>query len=743
MNKKNFLTQNGGEEHSPEPRSESHRRESGIHTETMAREVPAVLQTGTQNRHRTATERRRYNRHRVDRKRTTNPRRFPVVFAPTRPDKRSREEIAEIDAEIMRRANRLGGGYRPIAEEEEEPEEKREEGELEIENAETEEDSVIMRGDNLPIVDLSRYNTEGKQAHYIQINHIVGKLTSNKKITEEHIKKAEFEFMMDLKTLIAKTAIDPELTRVRTSMRREDRETIPDGYRNAFDKLSIRWGLIFVDDQIVIPIDLRRRLLDILHFGHSGITKMMSEARIFWWPGMKQDIENKVKDCTACFASGKNLKYQLPKKHYGKLEKLTEPGQELQIDFTGKLHNKNINGEVQILIAVDRFSKWPTVKICKTAETKEVTNFLSSNFNLYGIPEKIKSDKGGAFVSKEYREFCKNRNIEIEYCTPRVHTGNGVVERAIQTLKNLIIANLEDGISLTESVNRALHVMRFTIHTGLKLTPFELHHGRKPRTELTNIVKDGKSYLSNWSELTVSAPNKSKIPIYVGRDADGDITNHIVMARTKTEEKHLAERPKSPKKKNSVRYPFYFVEKNHNKKSLEGKFQKKIQTAISGTESTIKTDSGKIINRKFISEPRFQTERKNRKEPVTNTTGEINPKNRHCLRGLDGKYGRWDEILRDILNGKLKIVQNKKRAESETDDDDEDEDDEETPEEIGTPITYDTSEKDGRYVPIRTYPEEDTLQLHTDSEMPGENSESQIRRSNRNSKKPNRYGSIP
>ena len=183
---------------------------------------------------------------------------------------------------------------------------------------------------------------------------------------------------------------------------------------------------------------------------------------------------------------------------------------------------------------MDRFSKWPTVKICKSAETKEVINFLSSNFNLYGIPEKIKSDKGGAFVSKEYQEFCKNRNIEIEYCTPRIHTGNGTVERALQTLKKLIIANMEDNTSLTESVNRALHVMRFTIHTGLKLTPFELHHGRKPRTELTNIVKDGKSYLSDWSELSVSASNKPKIPIYVGRDADGDITNHIVMARTKT-----------------------------------------------------------------------------------------------------------------------------------------------------------------------------------------------------------------
>ena len=67
---------------------------------------------------------------------------------------------------------------------------------------------------------------------------------------------------------------------------------------------------------------------------------MTSEAKTFWWPKMKKDIENKVQDCTACLASGKNLKYQLPKKFYGKLKKLSEPVQEIQFDFTGKLHNK-------------------------------------------------------------------------------------------------------------------------------------------------------------------------------------------------------------------------------------------------------------------------------------------------------------------------------------------------------------------------------------------------------------------
>ena len=105
--------------------------------------------------------------------------------------------------------------------------------------------------------------------------------------------------------------------------------------------------------------------------------------------------------------------------------------------------------------------------------------------------------------------------------------------------------------------------MRFTIHTGLKITPFELHHGRKPRTELTNIIKDGKTFLSKWSELTVSANNRPKILIYVTRNGEGEVSNHLIMARTKTEEKAMTEI--SPKKKNSVgKYPFQIFEKNHN-----------------------------------------------------------------------------------------------------------------------------------------------------------------------------------
>ena len=57
----------------------------------------------------------------------------------------------------------MGGGYQPIIEEQEEPEGIREEGEVEIETAETEEDSVIMRGDVLPKLELSKFNTKKRR----------------------------------------------------------------------------------------------------------------------------------------------------------------------------------------------------------------------------------------------------------------------------------------------------------------------------------------------------------------------------------------------------------------------------------------------------------------------------------------------------------------------------------------------------------------------------------------------------
>ena len=135
--------------------------------------------------------------------------------------------------------------------------------------------------------------------------------------------------MLDLKSLITKSAMDAKLNRVKLALNREDRSMAPEHYRQQFENISTRWGLTFVNDKIIVPTELRKKLLDTLHFEHARNTKMTAEAKIFWWPSIDKDIEHKVKNCIACLASGKNLKCQLSKNESGKLKTLTELGQEI------------------------------------------------------------------------------------------------------------------------------------------------------------------------------------------------------------------------------------------------------------------------------------------------------------------------------------------------------------------------------------------------------------------------------
>ena len=103
--------------------------------------------------------------------------------------------------------------------------------------------------------------------------------------------------------------------------------------------------------------------------------------------------------------------------------------------------------------------------------------------------KKIKLNRGSAFLYKHSTKIYKNEKIEIEGIPTRLHTGTGAAEGAIQTLKNLIVANLEDNISFTENINLDLRVMRLNIHTGLKVNPIDTYHGRKPGTNSTKKSK--------------------------------------------------------------------------------------------------------------------------------------------------------------------------------------------------------------------------------------------------------------
>ena len=74
------------------------------------------------------------------------------------------------------------------------------------------------------------------------------------------------------------------------------------------------------------------------------------------------------------------------------------------------------------------------------------------------------------------------------------------MERTIRTIKSLTRANLQDGLTFEESVQLATKTIRQTPHQTLKMTPFQLHLGWKPRTAITNLIGQPECLLFNWKK---------------------------------------------------------------------------------------------------------------------------------------------------------------------------------------------------------------------------------------------------
>ena len=119
---------------------------------------------------------------------------------------------------------------------------------------------------------------------------------------------------------------------------------------------------------------MRTTVLAMLHHRHAAIDKMSKAAEAFWWPGLYRAIQEKSENCPSGRAAGKNRRTQLPTTEINRLEILTEPNQEIQLNFAGPIKSKT-RGDVYILVAADRFSKWPTAQICKITDIRTVVNF--------------------------------------------------------------------------------------------------------------------------------------------------------------------------------------------------------------------------------------------------------------------------------------------------------------------------------------------------------------------------------
>ncbi len=193
-------------------------------------------------------------------------------------------------------------------------------------------------------------------------------------------------------------------------------------------ELWIKDDIILKGTKLVIPKNLRQRILSTAHQHHLGIVKTKGLLREkVWWPGIDQEVEKLIKECHACQVTGSGTV------NYEPLTATTIPSTNwhtVALDIQGPYPTKDY-----LIALIDYRSRYPVVVQVKSITTKTVIKALEKIFSMFGYVHELVADNGKQFISDEFKQYLSLHGIKLRNVTPYSPWVNGEVERFNRSLK--------------------------------------------------------------------------------------------------------------------------------------------------------------------------------------------------------------------------------------------------------------------------------------------------------------------
>lgn len=205
-------------------------------------------------------------------------------------------------------------------------------------------------------------------------------------------------------------------------------------------------GIVRLKGRICVPNDkmTKNLILEEVHKSklsiHPGATKMYQDLKkIYWWPGMKNEVAQYVAACLVC--QKVKIEHQKP---VGMLQPLDIPEwkwDSIAMDFVVGLP-RTPNGYDSIWLIFDRLTKSAHFLLIniKYSLEKLTQLYIREIIRLHGVPSSIVSDRDPRFTSRFWESLHRALGTKLRLSSSYHPQTDEQLERSIQSLEHLLRA---------------------------------------------------------------------------------------------------------------------------------------------------------------------------------------------------------------------------------------------------------------------------------------------------------------
>ncbi|GBM08831.1 Transposon Tf2-9 polyprotein [Araneus ventricosus] len=215
-----------------------------------------------------------------------------------------------------------------------------------------------------------------------------------------------------------------------------------------FDKNEILYKYVDGRELIVVPRDMQTEIIKLAHEkGHFSAAKTEGVVKQeFFIPNLSKQVQNVIVNCVPCILTNKKS---------GKKDGFLNPIPKEDVPL------------------------------------KDALDKLKVQQKTFGNPKRIITDRGFAFTSKAFGDYCTNENIQHFQITTGVPRGNGQVERIHRTLIPVLTKlSIADSTKWFKFVDPLQRILNSTFNRSTKWSPFELLIGVTMRNKEDLHLRD-------------------------------------------------------------------------------------------------------------------------------------------------------------------------------------------------------------------------------------------------------------